>query len=194
MPYHHGDLPRALLQHAAEIMEHEGAASLSLREVARRAGVSHAAPARHFADKTALLTALAIEGMREYHAALLEALAATGDDALARARTIARTYVRYAIEHPHALRLASQRELFDCQDPGFLAAEQEIFDLLLGIVSAAQAEGWAREMDPTALLTAVWSTMHGFATLWLEGRLERALGPLDLDATIEQILAYAVSG
>jgi AcrR family transcriptional regulator len=190
LAYHHGNLRSVLLEKAAEVVEERGAAALSLREVARRAGVSHGAPARHFADKAALLTALAAESTRSYHAALVEALREAGDGGLERVRAIAITYVRFAIERPRALRLASQSDLFDTADAAFAEAEREVFDLILDAVAEAQREGWASDMDPATVLITIWSTVHGLAMLWLEGRIERRLGPLDLETLIEQVVGF----
>ena len=192
MAYHHGDLRRVLLETAAQMVEAEGPAALSLRAVARRAGVSHGAPARHFADKAALLTAVATEGMRAYHGALTDALRQAGDSGLARARAAAVTYVRFTIEHPGASRLASHRELFDAEDPAFAAAEQAVFELVRSTVAAAQREGLAGDVDPTALLIAIWSTLHGLAMLWLGGRLDHRLGRLDLSTLIDQVVDFTI--
>jgi AcrR family transcriptional regulator len=192
LAYHHGDLRRVLLENAAQVVEAEGPAALSLRAVARRAGVSHGAPARHFADKAALLTAVATEGMRNYHEALTDALRDAGDTGLARARAAALHLVRFTIEHPGASRLASHRELFDANDPAFVAAEQAVFDLVRSTVAAAQREGLASDADPTALLIAIWSTLHGLAMLWLGGRLDQRLGPLDLDTLIDQVIDFTI--
>src|SRR5262245_65147086 len=97
--YHHGDLPPALLKAAGKILEKEGVGGLSLRELARRAGVSHNAPYRHFPDREALLAALAAEGFAMLGSAQREAAAAAG------LRGMGEAYVRFALAHPQRFRL-----------------------------------------------------------------------------------------
>src|SRR5512145_3325109 len=101
--YHHGELRQALLDAAAAVVEREGVEALSLRELARRLGVSHAAPAHHFADRAALLVELARDGYARFGEALAKAAAAEPDP-LERLREVGRAYVRFAIEHPGRFR------------------------------------------------------------------------------------------
>src|SRR4051794_27635084 len=99
-PYHHGDLQRALVDAAVALLAEGGAAAVTLREVARRAGVTHAAPYRHFADKAALLAAVAEEGFRALHDAVARAGAEAPDDPLARLAASGQAYLRFAMSHP----------------------------------------------------------------------------------------------
>src|ERR1700760_4568679 len=99
-PYHHGNLREALLQAAERALETTGAQDLSLRELAREVGVSHAAPRRHFPDKQALLDALALNGFEQLGAVLTDAINDAGEDFEARMLAIARAYTGYATAHP----------------------------------------------------------------------------------------------
>jgi AcrR family transcriptional regulator len=164
MSYHHGDLRRALLAAAAEAIAEEGPAALSLRDLARRAGVSHAAPAHHFGDKRGLLTALAAEGFDRLSAALRETRAATGSFL-----ELGVTYVRFATTHRAHFEVMWRPDLYRADDPALLAArDRSSAALYSGVADLpdGQAGGDVRE---TGL--AAWSLAHGFATLWLSGAL-----------------------
>ncbi|MGC5018548.1 TetR/AcrR family transcriptional regulator [Micromonospora sp. DT47] len=179
--YHHGDLRRALLDVAVEAIGESGPAALSLRELARRAGVSHAAPAHHFGDKAGLLTALAVEGYDRLAAALGRA----GDDLL----EVGVAYVRFAVDHRAHFEVMFRPDLYRGDDAGVTAARARAGAALRGGVAALRgrsAGGPRREVgaqpipaggagpewpdaDPDTL--AAWSIVHGFATLWLAGAL-----------------------
>jgi AcrR family transcriptional regulator len=150
--YHHGDLRAALVQAAEEILEEQGVAALSIREAARRAGVSHNAPYRHFPDRDSLLAALATEGFRRLGA---ELEAHNG-------REMGEAYVRFAIAHPQRFRLmfGAQRE-----------AAQETYATL---VSAFCKDGAIA--DPEKAAAAAWSLVHGLALLILDGQLKNEPG------------------
>jgi AcrR family transcriptional regulator len=155
--YHHGDLRAAILAEAARLVAQRGADGISLRELAREAGVSHAAPAHHFTDRRGLFTALAAEGF----ALLAEALTA------ARPRFIdaAMAYVRFALAHPGHYEVMFDKSLLDVADPDLAAAERAAADeLARGIDSLADAKAGA---DPEAARLAAWSLVHGFSMLWL---------------------------
>jgi AcrR family transcriptional regulator len=165
-PYHHGDLRRTLLAAAADAVRESGPAALSLRELARRAGVSHAAPAHHFGDKAGLLTALAAEGY--------ELLA----DALARARErtgslleIGVAYVRFSVDHRAHFEVMFRPDLYRADDPHLVAARQRAGESLRAGLDTLPA-GTA---SPEAGLAA-WSIVHGFAALWLGGALPPEVG------------------
>jgi AcrR family transcriptional regulator len=174
--YHHGDLRRALLEAAAGAIAESGPAALSLRDLARRAGVSHAAPTHHFGDKKGLLTALAAEGFEQLAAALAETRAATGSFL-----ELGVTYVRFATTHRAHFEVMWRPELYHEDDPTLAQARDRAGDALYaGVVElpdgkAAGDAGSAREAG-----LAAWSLAHGFATLWLGGALpESDLTPDD---------------
>ena len=188
MPYHHGNLRQALLEEAAEAIREGGIGRLSLRDLARRAGVSHGAPARHFADKAALLTALATDALERFQAALLGGMAEAGDSALDRHRAIGMGYVRFAIEHPAYFRLMTGRRDFFEPDAGFDAAYQRLFETIREATIAAQQEGWAAGRDPDDLLLTSWSVVHGFAMLWVEGGIQGYFGSIDPEIAASAVI------
>ena len=152
MTYHHGDLRRQVLAAAAEVIAERGVAAVSLRDLARRAGVSHAAPAYHFTNRTGLLTALAVEGF----GLLAEALSAA--DGLA---DMGVAYVRFAIAHPAHFRVMFDSDMLDQDDPELAAAR--------GVTREILSVGVADLPDLAGL--AAWSLAHGFATLRLDGNV-----------------------
>ncbi|MEE4493396.1 TetR/AcrR family transcriptional regulator [Streptomyces sp. BE230] len=162
--YHHGDLRRALLAAALDVIRTEGPAALSLRDLARRAGVSHAAPAHHFKDRTGLLTAIAAEG----YGLFADALADAPD---LRERGV--RYVRFATEHPAHFQVMFQPDLHRADDPDLLAAKERATAELRAGVTGLPAAG--RGDDARLAGVAAWSLAHGFATLLLSGNLSGAM-------------------
>ena len=160
--YHHGDLRRALLDEAVAAIAESGPSGWSLRELARRAGVSHAAPAHHFGDRAGLLTAVAAEGFD----LLAEALAGAGGDLL----DMGVAYVRFADTHRAHFEVMFRPRLYRADDPKVRAARARTHDVLHGGVRRA-VDG---ESDTAA--RAAWSIVHGFAELWLNGTLPAAPG------------------
>jgi AcrR family transcriptional regulator len=160
-PYHHGDLRAALVAAAVEAIEETGAAGMSLRDVARRAGVTHTAAGYHFGDKAGLLTAVATEGYR----LLGEALHAARHQSFLEMGV---AYVRFALAHRAHFDVMYQPALYDAADPALLGARQETAVLLYGSRDATSAEMTAG--------VAAWSIVHGFATLWLNGNIPARLG------------------
>ncbi|MFD5121385.1 TetR/AcrR family transcriptional regulator [Streptomyces sp. NPDC058385] len=162
--YHHGDLRAACLRAARELLEEDGSAGLSLRAVARRAGVSATAPYRHYADRDALVSAVAAEGYRE----LAEDLAAahpapTTPDELS---AVAVAYVRFALDRPAMFRVMFA-EPCDPADEERVAATAAISEYVRGIVRGAFPGA-----DPEVLSTTVWALVHGLAFLHLDGKLD----------------------
>lgn len=173
-PYHHGDLRRAVLDVAAESIRERGVAALSLRDLARRAGVSHAAPAHHFGDKTGLLTALAAEGFD----LLTDSFAAASDPE--RPTDLAEMgvrFVRFAQAHPAHFQVMYDREVVRADDPHLAAARDRAGRLLGAAVEGLSAE--QRGGDPALAATAAWSLAYGFAALCSSGNLDVGSRPPD---------------
>ena len=171
-PYHHGDLRYALIQAGLELLSAGGAAMLDLRKVARKAGVSHAAPYRHFADKQALIAAINREGFRQLAEQIQAAVREAPDDALARLQAIARAYVQFAQEHPWLIRemfsgLTVEREAF----ADLYAASKSVFTLYVEVVRRGQEQGAIIAGDPAALAGVLWSLLHGVAMLTIEHQM-----------------------
>lgn len=162
--YHHGDLRAACLHAARELLEEDGSAGLSLRAVARRAGVSATAPYRHYADRDALVSAVAAEGYRELAGCLATAhpSPATADDLA----TVAVAYVRFALDHPAMFRVMFA-EPCDPDNEERVTATAAVREYVRGIV-----RGVFPGADPAALSTAVWALVHGLAFLHLDGKLD----------------------
>ncbi|MGW7242988.1 TetR/AcrR family transcriptional regulator [Streptomyces sp. NPDC054804] len=162
--YHHGDLRAACLRAARELLEEDGSAGLSLRAVARRAGVSATAPYRHYADRDALVSAVAAQGYRE----LAEYLAAahpspTTPDGFA---AVAVAYVRFALERPALFRVMFA-EPCDPNSEERVSAAAAVSECVRGIVRGAFPGA-----DPDALSVTVWALVHGLAFLHLDGKLD----------------------
>lgn len=163
-PYHHGDLPSALVGAAIDLLEENGAAELSLRAVARRAGVSTAAPYRHFPDRTALLSAVAAVGYTELAGDLARVNAEpSGPDDLA---AIAVAYVDFALRRPGLFRVMFA-EGCDTSSADRVAAVAAIRDYLGSVVKQALPEA-----DPEPMALAAWALVHGLAFLHLDGKLD----------------------
>ncbi|MFK0140050.1 TetR/AcrR family transcriptional regulator [Streptomyces murinus] len=162
--YHHGDLRAACLRAARELLEEDGAAGLSLRAVARRAGVSAAAPYRHFADRDALVSAVAAQGYRELagHLAAAHPSPTTPDELAA----VAVAYVRFALDRPALFRVMFA-EPCDPDNEERAGATTAISEYVHGIVRGAFPGA-----DPDVLSTTVWALVHGLAFLHLDGKLD----------------------
>lgn len=183
--YHHGNLQAALEDAALDLLETTSAARISLREVARRAGVSHNAPYHHFGDRAALLRALGVRGMAALLAAQEEAVAAaTGP--VERVRALGLAYVQYAAAHPQAFALVFDPDYCAAGTPSAemapLITRNE--DLLAAEVAALVREPGYEGRDPMALSAALWSTVHGMAQLVTLGHLPVEAAEPALDALV----------
>ena len=189
--YHHGNLRTALLDAALELIREQGVGAISLREVARRAGVSHAAPAHHFGDKAGLLTALAAEGFERFSAALQAGAQRGGDDAMKRFAWVGWAYVMFAAEHRAYFEVMFRPELFRREDPELVRASRGTYENLLASVRAAFGPQLsAAELEVHAM--RAWSEVHGLATLWLYGNLEnKPMLPSSLDLLTRKMLGLA---
>jgi AcrR family transcriptional regulator len=165
--YHHGDLRRAILDAALAAIERDGPAGLSIRALARSAGVSHAAPAHHFGDKTGLLTAIAVEGFERFATELHDTFARTGSFL-----EVGVAYVSFAVRHRAHFEVMFRPDLLRADDPALIAAQGRSRDALYGTVGTAAAS------DASTLHAGVaaWALVHGLATLYLSGNLPPALG------------------
>lgn len=179
--YYGGDLRRDLLDTALALIAREGPSAVSLRALARRLGVSHAAPANHFPDKAALFTAIAVEGFGRLAEAIEDGVGQLGPDATAgqRFRAAGQAYTGFALAHPAHFAVMWQRDLLHQDDPELVAAGDTTFELLLGSVRDIQSEGWAAGRDPQAVAYLAWSVVHGLAALWLGGSLQRGQRSFD---------------
>jgi AcrR family transcriptional regulator len=190
--YHHGELRRALIDAALAVIERDGFSALSLRDLARRLGVSHAAPAHHFADKTALLIEIAREGYERFGAALMSAADGAPDDD-ARLAAVGRAYLDFALSQPATFRVMFGREIADLdQPPGALAdASDKAYQVLLRVAETALAPVPPERRPPVELVAfASWSTVHGATMLWLNGPLRCGVPVEEARARFEAGLAF----
>jgi AcrR family transcriptional regulator len=174
--YQHGDLRRALIQAGLKLLGEHGVAGLSLRAAAELAGVSHAAPYRHFRDKNALVAAIAEEGFKLLTASMRAELdACASRDLLLRIRATGHGYVSFALAHPGYFRtIFGEMTWLDKNDPAkasLLAAGQESFDVLRGLIAEGVRGGQLRAGDVDQIALAAWALVHGLALLIIDGRL-----------------------
>jgi AcrR family transcriptional regulator len=162
--YHHGDLKRALLAAALGLVQEKGPKGFTLREVARRAGVSAAAPYRHFADKAELLAAVATQGFAQLHDTLSTTAAKTADPTR-QVLAMGRAYVRWAAAHPDYYQVMFGSELDKSDKPELVAAGARTFGDLLDVIVRCQKAGVLAAGDPRKIAAPTWSLLHGIASL-----------------------------
>lgn len=162
-PYHHGDLRRALVDSAVGTIEEVGPAAMSLREVARRAGVTHPAALYHFGDKAGLLTAVAVQGYRLLAEELRQTYEATNSFL-----EVGVAYVRFAVGHRAYFEVMYRPELYDPTDEAVLQARSAAALVLYGTATP--------DLEQISEGVAAWALVHGIATLWINGNLPGQLG------------------
>ena len=161
--YHHGDLRRAMIRAALQVIRRDGPAALSLRALAREVGVSHAASVHHFGDKAGLLTAIATEGFLKLAGELRRTYARTGSFL-----EVGVAYVRFAVRQRAYFEVMYRPELYHADDPALQAARQQAGEVLYGSLTERQMSVGG---DTRAAALAAWSLVHGLATLLLTGNL-----------------------
>src|SRR4051794_13871377 len=189
-PYHHGALHQALLTAAEKVLERDGLAGLTLRAVAREAGVSHAAPSHHFGDLTGLVSELAAIGFRQFNAAMAAA-DCSGPSMLEKAMARAKAYVAYARAHPGMYGLMFRTERLDMTRPSLHEAAGAAFAGLAGAIGASRHEEISEQalsLEQAAAIARAWSLVHGFTTLLLDGRLADILRRLPKGTDSETLL------
>ena len=187
--YHHGKLREALLEAAVALVQEQSPEAVSVREVARRAGVSSGAPFRHFPDKTALMTAVAEEGTRRLMAEIEVATVAAGDDPVKQFRAIGVTFVLFAVRNPGHFRVMNMPEYADRSRSAYLgestdAGEREMRELL----ARARAEGQILPWDPGLLMIASRALVYGVARMFIDGHFaELGVGVEQAQAITEAV-------
>jgi len=194
MPYHHGDLPIALLDAVRDAVAEVGVSGVSLRDVARRAGVSHSAPAHHFGTKAGLLTAFATAGYQLLAESVIAELTASQAshasharhasrasraDAAAELAAIGRGYVRFALAHPAHFEVMFRLDALDPANGEFVAASETAYALLLAAIERCRAAGRLHGRSPELIAVSAWSLVHGLAALWISGRLSERITEQD---------------
>jgi len=177
--YHHGDLRNALVGEGLKLLEEAGHSDFTLRDLARRVGVSAAAPYAHFADKGALLAAIATTGFVRLNAALESAVANDRDPA-DQFLHMGSAYVRFGMDHPALYKLMFASEELPSKQgeyPELRSAAETAFGLLTGLLERMQRQGFLRAGDPEADGLSVWAHVHGLTSLIITGRVECAGDP-----------------
>ncbi len=173
-PYHHGNLRRALLDAALAFIAERESTDFTMRELSRRAEVTHNAPYRHFVDKGALLAALAEEGFELLRARSERAAPALEADPRERVRSLGASYVGFAVAHPHHFRLmfGETTARAKAERPELARAADASFALLRDAIEACRAEGLLRRDVSTRDIGLVaWSLVHGLASLLVSGQI-----------------------
>ena len=183
-PYHHGNLRAALLESAERTLSQSGASELSLRELARQVGVSHAAPRRHFADRQALLDALAEDGFERLGESLRDAMTAAGDEFDARLLAFAHAYVHFATRHAALLELMFSVKHRPGAADSLRASADRAFEAPLALITEGQAKGEVVAGEPERVATVAWAALQGLAAMVNSQMLDRAL--------IDEVVADAV--
>jgi AcrR family transcriptional regulator len=175
-------------------METQGTEALTLRAVARLVGVSQAAPYRHFANKEAILAAVAEDGFRSLTAAMGQAIHAGGDSPLERLRAVGLGYVAFATSHPSHFRVMFGREMADrSASPPLHQVATETFNMVVEAIAECQRAGLVRSEEPAAdLALTAWSSVHGLSALLVEGVLDRPMADVAEMVTRDLFLGLGV--
>ncbi|MET7334236.1 TetR/AcrR family transcriptional regulator [Nonomuraea sp. NPDC005650] len=187
-PYHHGDLPTALLAQAEQTLRERGAGALSLRELARDTGVSPAAPSRHFKTKQALLDALALTGFERLAETIAASQESAGESFAERLDAAARAYVGFAVANAALLDLMFSAKHSPEASQALGATAHRWSEQLLGLISDGQRRGEVREGPLERVALPVFAALHGFADLTVSGMLPENAAGYGLDDVIASVL------
>ncbi len=184
-PYHHGNLRRALLDEALATIQAEGVNGLTLRDIGARLGVSRSALYRHFADKRALLTAVATEGFRSLRQQLVTAWEEGGRGRVA-FQAMGAAYIRFAVDNPSHYRVMFGGFVEpQAQDPELTLEANGAFQALVDALAALQHDAVVRGDDTVLMARFVWSVVHGVSMLGIDGQLCEP-------GAVEDLMRYAI--
>ena len=183
--YHHGDLRKALIDAGIAILTDQGLGGLSLRKVAERAGVSHAAPYAHFSDKQELIAAIATQGFRQLHGQLTKAVAAHPKQIRQQLTAIVTAYATYAVESTETFKLMFSSTIEkEKQNAELMVVVQEVTDLVNNVVARCVDRGVIQVASPELIGIIIWGQVHGLILLWIEnqipGKLLKSFGLIPL--------------
>ena len=189
--YHHGDLKNALIKAGVEILAKEGVNGLTLRKVAKRAGVSHSAPYAHFKDRQSLIAAISTEGFRRLYDELDAAASAHADDPKEQLVEATRVYMQFAMNHTDTFKIMFSGVLEKEKDyPSFMEISGKTFERVVDIVRACQNAGILRPGPSELVAVSVWGQVHGIVLLALEGQISHRVRER---FTLQDILLFAIS-
>ncbi len=190
--YHHGDLRAALIAEAAAMIAQGGVASVTMRAIGERLDVSRAAPYRHFADKDALLVAVAAAGYTRLKERLQAIDWGAPRSTVEQFRRMGEEYVRFALENPAHYRLMYGKEALARRDqPELRAAGNALYEEVVRVFRAHQKSGGIRRQNPRVQAYVAWSAVHGLASLLIEGQI---MAPVDVDELIKQTTRTVLEG
>ncbi|MBR1273838.1 TetR/AcrR family transcriptional regulator [Bradyrhizobium sp. AUGA SZCCT0283] len=195
-PYHHGDLRRVLIDAALQLVGEGGAETVSVREAARRAGVSPGAPFRHFPSRDALMQAVSEEAQRRFRAEIEAALAAAPGDPLGRFRCLGLAYLRWAMRNPTHFEIISSRRLFDHDKAAGISSDNaELIELSERTLAEALAAGQLRTVDLKQVQIAGRALVYGFARMNIDGHFPRwGVDAAEAEQAAEAILDLFIEG
>jgi len=174
--YHHGDLKNALIKAGVEILVEEGIGGLSLRKVAKQAGVSHAAPYSHFSDKQALIAAISTEGFKQLYSQIESVIEEHRGNPETLLIETAWAYVQFAQHAPDRFKLMFSSVLEKEKEYAeFVEISQENFSQLVKIIEICQQAGILKSGASDVVAVGIWSTVHGFTSLLLEGQISHTV-------------------
>ena len=194
--YHHGDLPTALIEAALEIIDEFGPQGLTIRKVAQRAGVSHAAPYRHFPDKDYLILAVVEHGFELLDQAMEQARADAGDDPLAQFAASGEAYLQFALSYPAYYRVMFSGDLLSSKGHDALRhTSNAALQRMVEDIETCQQMGILREGNPMLQAISIISTVHGFVSLANDNRLAHLSGEgFDLDGVKDFVITAIFEG
>lgn len=195
--YHHGNLRAVLIEATLRLVEEGGPEAVTVREAARRAGVSSGAPFRHFPNRTVLMTAVAEEATHQLHAAIFDAVEQAARDApLARLRAMGRAYLLWASTNPTHFAVVSNRSLIDYDSsPSLKRENEEIQNLMERLLDEALQKGEAVAIDQPAMKLASRALVYGLARMRVDGHLPQWTGAKDdFSHAMEEALDLFIAG
>ena len=181
-----------LLEAARRVVARDGVGGLTLRAIARQAGVSHGAPLRHFPTLASLLAAVSAWGFEQLRASVAEAIDGE-DDPRRRIAAAGHGYVRFALAQPGVYAVMFRPDLSDTTDPAYQAAGLASFEQLAGLVAEAQADGWHPDAPRDQVAAVLWANVHGLADLWLHGALQSVLTPDALESLLDLSTTFSTA-
>jgi AcrR family transcriptional regulator len=184
--YHHGDLRAQLIEATRQLVEEKGPDHMSVSEACRVAGVSTAAPYKHFKDKDDLLRAVAFEGMERQHDQMLAALAPLPERSLDRISALGRVYISFAREEPAVFRLMFGLSEDHADDEALVSKGRDTFAVVQREVAAFRGSDTIEEIDIRRAFQ-LWSFVHGLSFLLIDGKLQQMELPLDLQDMLDDI-------
>lgn len=186
-PYHHGDLRKAVIETAMEMLA-EGGQQFTLREIARRAGVSHAAPYKHFPDKASLLGEVALVGFDRLREALVEAQTEAGDDLASAFQAASQAYIQFGRENPNLYRLMFGGKIDTATNVHLDNRALGAFEVVISLLERGQAAGVIRKRPIRGQAAACWAQLHGLTMLMLDDLLiPEKVGDNPINAALETL-------